>query len=113
MIKKRYVPRCARAGCTDARVHLLDRLMRERIPADLLKQIPQDQEIWHCTYCNFVWYQPSSTRPGVDASALGYVSDSGEFIENRTVSIRDWRENFTRIPPQPLGRRDWGRRRRR
>jgi hypothetical protein len=109
MIKKKYVPRRAREGCSENRIHRLPLSMRERLPPQILDHIGQDDEIWHCSYCTFVWYQPRAARPGVEASALGYFTDLGEFVENRTVPIRDWKENMMRVPAQAPGGRDWGR----
>jgi hypothetical protein len=71
------------------RISQLDVRMLRLIPADALKAIPESQQIWQCAYCGFVWHQPSSARPGVDASGLGFIDDSRNFIENRNVPIRD------------------------
>jgi hypothetical protein len=79
----------------------------------ILEEILPDWQVWSRAYCKFMWYQPSSARPGVEASSLGYFSDSGEFIENRGVPIRDWTENLRRTSPQPHGPRGGGRPRRR
>jgi len=110
MIKKIYIPRCARAGCTETGIHRVDSQVQQRIPAHVLEGIPHDDEIWCCSWCRFVWHQPRCGRPGVEASALGYLdSGSKDFIENHLVPTRDWSRNFERIPSQPPGRRNRGR----
>jgi hypothetical protein len=62
--------------------------MRGYIPQHLANEFPPGWQIWYCTFCKFVWCQPISTALWADPAPLGYLTDSGGFIEDQTVPVR-------------------------
>ena len=115
-----YIGRCANARCSggmSASAYPLRHPVDHGIPSEVVKALPDDQQICYCSWCKFVWQQPTAAKLGVEAEALGYVEEEegGKpmFTENRRVAIRDWKLNVKRVPGKPsTGRGSGGRRNR-
>jgi hypothetical protein len=116
---KAYVGRCASARCsggTAGSSYVLTQPERYGIPVEIVKALPNDEEIYHCDWCKFVWQQPKTAKLGVNAASLGYLDgEAGArvFKENRLVLIRDWKLNLRPDPSGPPGRGGGPRRNRR
>jgi hypothetical protein len=88
MFEKQSGSRCAQAGCPSHHISLLDTVMRGHIPQRLANEFPPEWQFWRCSLCEFVWCQPSSATLRADPAPLGYLTESGDFIEDQNVPVR-------------------------
>ena len=45
------------------------------LPAEILERREPNDSIYQCSYCQFIWFQRSSSRPGFDPTPVGYYDN--------------------------------------
>ena len=107
--RKKYEPHCPAQNCIGGYEERLHQISAEaaHLTPEVLKRREDKSSIYRCSYCGFVWFQKSSTRPGLDPTPAGKWDSPqrpGEFYALPiTFEIREqntrafWDEHFDKL----------------
>lgn len=69
--RKQYEPRCPAVNCTGGYASRLTRFPEEKLPLDVLEQIPDRAILYNCNYCGLVWFQRATYAAGFEPTIIG------------------------------------------
>jgi hypothetical protein len=92
-MSKTYVGRCPSAQCSGGTANSAFPLKHPEhygIPPEILKAVPDDDQICYCNWCKLVWQQPKVAKLGVEAMPLGYTEEeaAGSRYSSKTIGYR-------------------------
>jgi hypothetical protein len=76
-VRKTYEPHCPAFDCSGGSSRRLHCTTAEaqHLTAEVLERLKPNDEIFRCSYWQFVWFQRSSSRPGFDPTPVGYYDN--------------------------------------
>lgn len=76
-VRKQYEPHCPAADCSGGYAPRLHQVtaVAVHLPAEILERRGPNDSIYQCSYCQFIWFQRSSLRPGFDPTPAGYYDN--------------------------------------
>lgn len=76
-VRKIYEPHCPAADCGGGYAGRLHSVTAEAVhlPPDILERRGPNDSIYTCSYCQFIWFQRSSSRAGFDPTPAGYYDN--------------------------------------